>query len=96
MVFREPLSQAEIEHRILEGNRRRKRLKAGVAKRLLGNARAVLAGVYIATAALAGAAASAVPSFSRMRPDILEIYGQQAQFTILSPNGVGDQVNRFS
>ncbi|OLP84214.1 hypothetical protein AK812_SmicGene34924 [Symbiodinium microadriaticum] len=66
------------------GHKRRKRLKAGVAKfakRLLGNARAVLAGVYIAAAALAVAAASAVPSFSRMRPDILEICGQQAQFT---------------
>ena len=81
VVSREPLSQVETEHRILEGHRRRKRLKAGVAKRLLGNGRAVLAGVYIATAALAGAAASAVPSFSQVRPDILEIYGQQAQFT---------------
>ena len=72
------------------GHKRRKRLKAGVAKfakRLLGNARAVLAGVYIAAAALAGAAASAVPSFSRMRPDILEICGQQAQFTSSFPQG---------
>ncbi|CAE7707379.1 RE1 [Symbiodinium sp. CCMP2592] len=80
-IPRRPLSPSEIEERILLGNSRRRALKKGVMKRLLGNARAIVAGVLVTTAALAGAAASAVPSFSRMRPDVLEICGQEAAFT---------------
>ncbi|CAE7351286.1 MAL3P3.6 [Symbiodinium sp. CCMP2592] len=71
----------EVEERILHGRARRKMLKKGVVKRLLGNARAIVAGVFVTTAALVGAAASAVPNCSRMRPDVLEICGHEASFT---------------
>ncbi|CAE6970895.1 RE1 [Symbiodinium sp. CCMP2592] len=59
---------------------RRRRLKKGVAKRLLGNARAIVAGVFIATAALAGAAAEAVPYASRIRPDVVEVGTTETHF----------------
>ena len=58
---------------IREGRDRRLQMKKGVAKRLLGNARAIVAGVFIATAALAGAAVEAVPYASRIRPDVVEV-----------------------
>ena len=50
----------------------------GIAKRLLGNARAIVAGVFVATAALAGAAQEAIPFATRILPDVIEVSGSQA------------------
>ncbi|CAE7195067.1 RE1 [Symbiodinium sp. CCMP2592] len=77
---REPLSPDQVRNRIQEGCERRRQLKKGVAKRLLGNARAIVAGVFIATAALAGAAAEAVPYASRIRPDVVEVGSSEVCF----------------
>ncbi|CAE7350390.1 NLRC3, partial [Symbiodinium necroappetens] len=45
---------SKIRKRVRDGNARRAHLKKGVVKRLLGNARAMIAGVFIASTALAG------------------------------------------
>ena len=78
---KQPLSKDEIRKRVLDGNARRAHLKKGVAKRLLGNARAMIAGVFIASTALAGAAQEAMPFASRVRPDIVELSNGQPYVT---------------
>ena len=75
---KQPLSDHEVRQRIREGQARRRHMKKGIAKRLLGNARAIVAGVFVATMALAGAAQQAVPYAARIRPDVVEISGNQA------------------
>ena len=57
----ELLSHAEISRRIRKGHQRRAHMKKGVVQRLLGNTRAIAAGVFISTVAMLGAAAEAVP-----------------------------------
>ena len=73
------LSQPEISQRIREGHQRRAYLKKGVMKRLLGNTRAIAAGVFISTVAMLGAAVEAVPHGARVRPDVLELFDGRAQ-----------------
>ena len=71
------LSPKEISDRVKEGQGRRARLKKGVMRRLLGNARSVMAGVFVTTAAMLGAA-SEIPAMSLIRPDVVEIHEGKA------------------
>ena len=76
---KELLSSDEVSRRVREGFDRRKRLKKGVGRRILGNIRSALASVWIATAATIGAAACQVPTGCQMRPDVMEIFAGQAR-----------------
>ena len=69
----ELLGPSEINRRIRDGRERRSQMKQ-VIKRLLGNARAVAAGVLISTVAMLGAAMEA-----QVRPDVLELFDGHAQ-----------------
>ena len=72
-VAQQRLAPEQVKCRIEEGRARRAQLKKGTVKRPLGNARAMVAGVFISTVAVTGAAIEAVPSSSRVRPDVLEV-----------------------
>ena len=76
-----PLSADEISDRIAEGKRRRNRLKKGMARRLLGNAKSLAVSVLVATVAAIGATAQCVPHFAQVRPDVLEVFAGRAQIT---------------
>ncbi|OLP76028.1 T-complex protein 1 subunit eta, partial [Symbiodinium microadriaticum] len=56
-------------------------MKQGTIRRLLGNARAITASIFISTVAMAGAALQAVPFGSQRRPDVLEIFEDSAQMS---------------
>ena len=75
------LSATEVRHRIEVGQSRRADMKKGTFKRLLGNTRALVAGVFISTVAMLGAAMEAVPLASRLRPDVLEVCEGRAQMS---------------
>ena len=78
---RVPLPQDEVRERIRKGQQRRNRLKQGMARRFLGNAKNLAMSVMIATAAVIGATAQCVPHFAQVRPDVLEIFAGKAQVT---------------
>ena len=63
---KQPLGRDEIRRRVLEGNARRA---------------AMIAGVFIASTALAGATQEAMPFASRIRPDIVELSSGQSYIT---------------
>ena len=76
-----PRSPKQIRECILEGVERRRAAKRGTIKRLLGNAKAVAASVMLASCAAVGMAMQTVPQGSIVRPDLLEIFGGEAQVT---------------
>ena len=78
---RVPRSPSEVRQRISDGNLRRKKLKQGTLKRLLGNAKALAASVMIASTAAIGMAMQSVPRSSVIRPDVLEVFDEEARMT---------------
>ena len=78
---KETLDPGTIRRRIKEGNARRAYMKQGTVKRRLGNTRAVAAGIFISTVAMAGAALQAVPFGNQKRPDVLEKFEDSAQMS---------------
>ena len=74
----ELLSTSEIEKRILEGSRRRKAMKKGLARRLFGNVKRMMHSflTFATVCAVAG-----VTSHSQ-RPDVLEVFGGQAEVSL--------------
>ena len=76
-----PKNRFEVRSCILEGQERRRRLKRGMIKRFLGNAKAIAASVMIASTAALGMAMQAVPSSAIVRPDVLEVSTGEAKVT---------------
>ena len=65
-----------------EARRRRAHLKKGLIRRLVGNAKAITAGVMIATAVFIGAAtAEWMPAAGTTRPDCVEIFAGKSMVT---------------
>ena len=75
------MDEGTVRRRIKEGKARRAYMKQGTIRRLLGNARAITASIFISTVAMAGAALQAVPFGSQRRPDVLEIFEDSAQMS---------------
>lgn len=79
------LDESEIRDRIRKGNIRRKHMKKGMAKRLLGNAKTVLAGCFMICAVVCAAVADVGMSCvfqASQRPDILEVFGGHAEVSL--------------
>ena len=76
-----PRSPKQIRECILEGAERRRAARRGTVKRLLGNMKAAAASVLIASCAAVGMAMQTIPQGSLVRPDLLEIFGAEAQVT---------------
>ena len=76
-----PRSREEISAAIREGCERRRLMKQGTLKRLLGNTKAIAASVMITSAAVIGMAMQSVPRATAIRPDVLEVFDEEAQVT---------------
>lgn len=79
------LSESEIRNQIRRGNIRRKHMKKGMGRRLLGNAKQILSGCFMVCAVACAAVAETGSSFLSMasqRPDILEVFGGHAEVSL--------------
>lgn len=70
-----PLSPDVVRDRILTGNAKRKTMKRGVARRLLGNIKSIVKAVMMVSVV---SLVAGLECFSQ-RPDVLEVFGGQAE-----------------
>ena len=78
-----PLEPAEIDRRIRAGNARRKIMKRGVVRRLMGNVKTVVSSVFLASAVFAVASVSCIGAcLPSAQPDLLEIFGGHAEVSM--------------
>ena len=73
------LERSEALRRARAGEARRAHLRKGTAKRLFGNAKTVVASIFIATCAFVGAATQMLPNHHMNRPDLLEVFAGHAE-----------------
>ena len=79
-VLRDP---SEIKATILKGQRHRKHMRQGTLRRLLGNAKRLVSSVMMVAGVMAVSSGAFIStSLARQQPDIVEVFGGQAQVSL--------------